>query len=245
MKRQKNFDPETPPDNFALRAGRPASRQVYEYLRREILRGRIEPDTHLSEANLCHFFEISRQPVREALLRLSVDRLVRIFPQRGSVVTRISVPMVRQAQLIRESVEVEMLRRAIETCDAALLGTLETELTVQEAFVKAGEWERFYESDQRFHWLIFEHSSVSGVWEALESSRTQLDRVRQEDLRENDALEHLVAQHRAIFDGLAAGDPDIAITAMRNHIRRVLDSLSRAQARRPDHFEDIDPFMGG
>ena len=241
MKKQKLFDPEAAADPFTLRAGRPASAQVYEYLRTEILRGVIEPDTHLSEANLCHFFEVSRQPVREALLRLSVENLVRIYPQRGSVVTRISIPMVRQAQLIREAVEVEMVGRATEAREKEFLSALSTELEVQRTFANAGEWERFYESDQRFHRRIFEQSGVPGVWEALEGSRAQLDRVRQSDLQMEEALGLLVEQHGAIFDGISKGDAQQAIEAMRVHLRRVLDSLARAHGRAPDLFDDTEP----
>lgn len=241
MKKRTSFAPEASAEAFTLRHGRPASTQVYDYLRTEILRGGIAPDTQLSEANLCHFFEISRQPVREALLRLSGENLVRIYPQRGSIVTRISLPMVHQAQLIREAVEVEMVTRAIDHRTAAFLTALETELEVQRAFVHAREWERFYESDQRFHRRIFEQSGVPGVWEALEASRAQLDRVRQADLKVEDALGDLVDQHRAIFDGIASGSAPRAVAAMRVHVRRVLESLSRAQRSAPQFFDETDP----
>ncbi|WP_227286914.1 MULTISPECIES: GntR family transcriptional regulator [Paracoccaceae] len=245
MKKQKNFTPDATGEGFTLRTGQPASLQVYRYLRYEILRGGIEPDTHLSEANLCHYFEVSRQPVREALLRLSVENLVRIYPQRGSVVTRISVPMVHQAQLIREAVEVEMVRRAVDARDTGLLRALDTELEVQNTYAKAGQWARFFESDQRFHQLIFEKSGVAGVWEALESSHAQLDRVRQADLQMEEVMGLLVDQHRSIFDGIAAGDAPRAVQAMQQHLRRVLESLTRARARAPELFDDVDPALEG
>lgn len=245
MKKQKTFTPEATIDPFTLRAGRPASLQVYECLKTEILRGGIEPDTHLSEANLCHFFGVSRQPVREALLRLSMENLVHIFPQRGSIVTRISVPMVRQAQLIRESVEVEMVRRATEARDDALLAALKTELEVQSTFANAGQWVRFFDSDQRFHRRIIEQAGVPGVWEALESSRAQLDRVRHVDLQFGESLMLLVKQHRTIFEGIAAGDADRAADAMKTHLRRVLESLGRASSRAPHLFDSTDPAANG
>lgn len=244
MRKQKIFDPEAPQNGFMLRAGRPASGQVYEYLRGEILRGRIEPDTHLSEANLCHFFEVSRQPVREALLRLSVDALVNIYPQRGSVVTKISVPLVRQAQLVREAVEVEMVRRAMERKDPKLLVALETELAVQRTFAKANQWERFFQSDQAFHRHIFESSGTYGVWESLEGTRAQLDRVRHADLQGSIVLQLLVDQHTKVFECIADSDFDGATDAMRVHLRRVLESLDRAYKHSTDHFEGMETPNG-
>ena len=224
-------------EGFSLGTDRPASAQVFAYLRARIIRGDIPPGTTLSEARLCVFFRVSRQPVREALVRLSAENLVQVFPQRGSVVTRISVPMIYQAQLIREAVEVETVTRAIRRRTAAFAARLEAELKIQQTFRECWDVERFFQSDQNFHRTICEQSGTGGVWESLEASRAQLDRARQIELQTRESLGILIEQHTAIYDAIMAGDTAGAVAAMRTHLRRVIAGLPDIVAQVPDHFE--------
>jgi DNA-binding GntR family transcriptional regulator len=61
--------------------------RVYGILRDEILRMRLAPGTPLDEIGLAERFNLSRSPIREALVRLSGDGLVQILPNRSTVVT--------------------------------------------------------------------------------------------------------------------------------------------------------------
>lgn len=61
--------------------------RVYGILRDEILRMRLAPGTPLDEIGLAERFNLSRSPIREALVRLSADGLVQILPNRSTVVT--------------------------------------------------------------------------------------------------------------------------------------------------------------
>ncbi len=224
-------------DPFVLGTERPASVQVFEFLRTQVIKGRIVPGTALSEAGLCRHFGVSRQPVREALLRLSMEDLVEVYPQRGSVVTKISVPMIYRAQLVREAVEVETLSRAIERQTPKFIAALRTELKLQQAFAEAHDIERFFVSDQAFHRTICEQSGVHGVWETLETSRAQLDRARHVELMDREPLGLLIEQHEAILGGIVARDRPDATDAMRTHLRRVIDVIDGSVARFPDLFD--------
>lgn len=227
-------------EDFVLETDRPASHQVHDFLRQEIITGRLAPGTALSEGTLCTHFGVSRQPVREALLRLSMQSLVRVYPQRGSVVTAISVPLVQRAQLIREAVEVEALRRAIERRDASFIADLRKELTLQRTYVEIGDIERFFRSDQRLHRRICDQSGVTGIWESLRMSRSQLDRARHAELEANKDLPVLIDQHEAIVAGIEAGDGDGAEAIMRKHLRRITLQLQRSVENAPHLFDHAD-----
>ncbi len=69
------------------RIARPtAAAQILAELRSAILAMRLPPGTPLVEKTLTERFGVSRTPVREALIRLSQERLVDIFPQAGTFV---------------------------------------------------------------------------------------------------------------------------------------------------------------
>src|SRR5579863_1494663 len=61
--------------------------RVYVTLRNEILTMKLAPGTHLDELGVAERFDVSRSPVREALVRLSAEGLVTILPNRGNIVT--------------------------------------------------------------------------------------------------------------------------------------------------------------
>ena len=71
--------------------GRRGALQVYDVLREEILWARIAPGSALDERDLAARFEVSRTPIREALLLLAGERLVQFLPNRTSIVAPFSL----------------------------------------------------------------------------------------------------------------------------------------------------------
>src|SRR3990172_8367427 len=88
--------------------------QIRAFLRREIITGRLPPRTALSEQELAKRFDVSRTPVREALIKLADENLVETFPQYGSFVSPITLSDVLDNQFVREAIECSAIERAIE-----------------------------------------------------------------------------------------------------------------------------------
>ena len=80
------------------------AQQVYDWLHDRILRGDLAPGARLSETEIAGQVGVSRQPVREAFIRLTAAGLAEVRPQRGTFIGRISVGAVLSARLIREAV---------------------------------------------------------------------------------------------------------------------------------------------
>src|ERR671918_331699 len=99
----------------------PMTRQVARTLRQAIVSMRIAPGEMLSEQDLAQRFGVSRSPVREALIKLSEAGLVRVLPQRGTQVVKISRKGVEDARFIREAVETAIVRDAAKKASPILL----------------------------------------------------------------------------------------------------------------------------
>ncbi len=67
-----------------LNPTQPVNQQIYRILRRDIVHCLIPPGTPLSEKEVSVRFAVSRQPVREAFIKLAENGLIQIRPQRGS-----------------------------------------------------------------------------------------------------------------------------------------------------------------
>ena len=89
-----------------LNPTQPVNQQIYRILRRDIVHCLIPPGTPLSEKEVSVRFDVSRQPVREAFIKLAENGLIQIRPQRGSYVNKISLSQVRNGCFVRQAIEI-------------------------------------------------------------------------------------------------------------------------------------------
>ena len=108
-----NFQPEAEAGTARQLDNRTLWEQVRDRLREDILAGRLEPGTELSEVALAKDFGTSRGPLREALGRLASEGLVTITPRRGAVVAQLSREEFIDAYQVREALETLAVRLAV------------------------------------------------------------------------------------------------------------------------------------
>ena len=103
------------PVNDSYRARRLATTPdlIAESLRDEILRGDFPPGAPLRQEELAGRFQVSRIPVRDALLRLEAQGLVHVYPNRGAFVISLSADEVREIYDMRILLEGDLIERAV------------------------------------------------------------------------------------------------------------------------------------
>ena len=215
-----------------------ARAQCYSLLRDAIVALRLPPGTKVSDIELARELQVSRTPIREALLQLSDEGLVDVRPQAGTFVSRISVAAVREAQFVREALEVAAVQAAGRRVDDAELDGLEANVAAQREAADAGDAERFYELDEELHRLLMQASGFPGVARVADRSRAHLNRVRLLSLPVPETIGRLVAQHAEIVESLRAGDVERAEAVLRKHLRAVLETLPSIVGEHPDFFVD-------
>ena len=82
---------------------------VYEALRKSILTLNLLPGTAISENEISQRFEVSRTPVREAFIQLAKESLLKIIPQKETLVSYIDLQRVEQEHFLRRSLETSVL----------------------------------------------------------------------------------------------------------------------------------------
>src|SRR5438105_14945779 len=97
---------------------------LYENLRCVILPCRFAPGDDMREQDLAERYAVSRQPVREALLRLEREHLVTVQPRQGYRVNPISLADARDLLRFRLALEPACVAEPIETATAAVLKSL-------------------------------------------------------------------------------------------------------------------------
>ncbi|MFC3168770.1 MULTISPECIES: GntR family transcriptional regulator [Paracoccus] len=211
--------------------------QVHDWLRKRVQRGDLPPGMRISETEVAAAIGISRQPVREAFIRLASDGLAEVRPQRGTYISRISVSAVLSARFIREAVEADLARAVAEAGPRDMLDRMADEIARQHRADEAGNVEEFIDSDDRFHHLLAQAAGQDAVWADLERLKAQMNRLRHLSMRVFDRS-FTIGQHQAILDALRQGDPDAAEAAMRTHLRQMLAEVPQMAAAQPDCFTD-------
>ena len=161
-----------------LNISEPVNQQVYRTLRRAIITCQVLPGILLSEKDISTQFNVSRQPVREAFIKLAEAGLVKILPQRGTFVTKISVKKVIDGQFIREAVECAIIKRAAQEISDADLLLLEQNLKEQIDANKRKDIRYFLEKDDEFHQILMNVVDCPMAWETVENIKAMMDRVR-------------------------------------------------------------------
>ncbi len=215
----------------------PIARRVFTALRAAIVSMRFAPGQALSEKDVADMLGVSRQPVREAFIKLQEAGLVSIRPQRGTFVVKISAKQVYDVRFVREAIEVQVARRASEICRPADLDALNANLHAQRQLLEGGDGAAFLTLDESFHRLLAQAADCHYAWKVVEDMKAQMDRVRYLSLPQATPINRLVDQHAMIVDAIAKADPGAAERAVRVHMREILTSLPSLEQQYPEMFE--------
>ncbi len=212
--------------------------EVFTVLHDDIAALRLLPGDKLSEVDVAARLEVSRQPVREAFIRLDGLGLVQVRPQKATEVCRFSLNSIRHARFVRCAIEVEIVREACTGGMALVEGALEQNLERQRRALDAGRTERFHELDHDFHRLLCRAAGRLAVFDTLSGMRVETDRLCLLSLGERAERELVHEDHVNIVECARAGNARAATKRMRAHLARLDSVIDAVRARHPEYFAD-------
>jgi GntR family transcriptional regulator, rspAB operon transcriptional repressor len=221
----------------SLAPSEPLAPQIVRILARRIVTNALAPGERLSENEISSSLGVSRQPVREAFIRLGESGLVRALPQRGTEVTKIDIHSVNSGRFLREAVEVAVIGEAARHGAASTVDQMDRVLEAQGLAIKAVDHVGFLALDDDLHALFARSIGREGVWRLMQHVKLQMDRVRYLSLPDATPGDLLLKQHAAIIAAVRAHNPARAEAAMREHLSEVLSSLPRLVKKMPHYFD--------
>jgi DNA-binding GntR family transcriptional regulator len=227
------------------RRGRPpqratASSRIYSELRSELVAMRRRPGEAISESEIALRYGVSRTPVREAILKLSDEGLLDVFPQSGIFVSRIPLAALPEAIIIRRALEETTARLAAERATASQVLQLHAIVERQREADKAGDRVAFHQADELFHATIADVAGHPGIWTLIQHVKVHVDRYRQLTLPVTGRMTQVIAEHEPILAAIEARDPQGAGIAMERHLDRLLRDISETQHTNPEFFASTE-----
>lgn len=221
-----------------IKAGLPKTPQVYDVIRHAIVSLAFPPGAPINEKLICERLEISRTPVREALIQLHAENLVHVVPNSGTFVSPIDLQRLFDGQLVRDALETRVVQFAARKATPAFVRSLDFNMHQQRVLAAEADYDQFYELDEGMHRAICEFGASAEVWKIVYSAKAHLDRVRRLAYPERDHLRIVLGEHEEILEALRARDPDAARQAMQAHLDRVFLTIRHLMDQRPDYFAE-------
>ncbi|GAA4771913.1 MULTISPECIES: GntR family transcriptional regulator [Streptomyces] len=201
----------------------PAAERVYAHVKQAVLDREYAGGTLLTEGELADAVGVSRTPVREALLKLEVEGLIKLYPKKGALVLAVSAQEIADVVETRLLVEEFAVRKAVPA-PPYLLARLEELLGEQRRHAEAGDLAAFAASDRCFHAEIVRHAGneiISKLYDQLRDRQLRMGVAIMRALP--DRITRNREEHSELLEFIRAGDADGAAECVRRHLGRVKD----------------------
>ncbi len=195
------------------------SEQLRDRIEERIISGHYAPGTRLDEVDLASTFNVSRTPIREALIQLSAAGLIEIRPRRGAVVSEFSPARLTQMFDVMAEMEAICARRAaLNATDEDRQKLLEAHKASEDA-VKDKDPDRYYRLNEQFHMAIYAASHNEFLAEQTALLHRRLHPYRRLQLRSPNRIEKSFAEHQRVLEAILTGEANGAAERIQDHVR--------------------------
>lgn len=199
---------------------------VADDLRRRILAGEFPGGTQLRQDALAQDYDVSRIPVREALLALESEGLVEFHPHRGAFTTELSVAKIRELFELRVLLETYILRRAIDHLTDQDLDKAEaTLLRYDEALNSGGQIDNWSEYNFAFHEALYAPADLPETLALISQLNTKSDRYIRMQLLYTQEIEKAEQEHHQLFALARERQVEAACELLKKHIYEACEGI--------------------
>lgn len=204
-------------------------------IRNNIIALKLKPGSSVSDNELARELGMSRTPVREALQELQKINLIKVFPQRGSVISDIDFDIVEETVFLRRVLEKAVVEELCDCITGEKLQELEKNIKLQEFYLDNRSPEKTLELDNEFHKSLFVMCNKVRLYNLLEGMLGHFDRIRTLSLYSVKDIK-IVADHKAIINAVRLNDKKLAGDFIIKHLSRYKLDQKEIMENYPEFF---------
>ena len=191
--------------------------QVFDKLENDIIQGVYHRGEILTELKLVEQLGVSRTPIREALRRLEMERLIE-DSGKGSVVLGITQEDLIDIMNIRQHVEGLATAYATKRMTSEMRKELEHVVSLQDYYCNNEDWEHLHQLDDKFHQLVCNFSGSTVIQDTVLPLHRKSKRYRKAAVENTERSRQMVREHREIYEAIIQGDAELAEKLTADHI---------------------------
>jgi DNA-binding GntR family transcriptional regulator len=208
---------------------------IAERLKAAILSGHFEPGERLGEERLAARMQVSRGPIREALVQLERQGIVVIKRNKGAFVAQLTREDLDELYTLRRAIELLAMQRATRLATDRDLFQMQKLVDEIAAHHRLGITEQIAaDLDLRFHDLIYQAARHRRLNEAWQMMRPQIHiLLLSRNVAHEDFRDMVVVAHQDIVDAIRNRDESAGMVLLESHLGgsygRVVESLERRE----------------
>ncbi len=190
--------------------------QVYDYLRQQFQRHRLQPGAVINMEATARKLGISKTPLRDALIQLEMEGFVTISPRRGIFVNALPLEEIREFYQVIGALESAALQQAFPRLGAPGIKKMDLLNRQMQKAIDAEEFDLFYQKNLLFHECFIELCGNKNLERIVGNLKKRLYDFPQKRQWIKEWEQASIGEHQEIVDFLAAGDAQSAALFLRD-----------------------------
>lgn len=226
-------------EKITTKKNRPQGRSVAYFMLKDAIQYlELMPGTILVESELIAKTGLGRTPIREALIRLSEEMLVNIFPQSGTYVAPISFELASEVAYMRHLLDRDV---CLSLCakKAKIRDILDEQFYFMRTAIKRDEVGEYIKQDNNLHAKIFQYAGHAMIWDIISNSRAHYNRVLMLDLKVSGKMEASYEEHEQMVACIENGESEKLDQILDKHHDHNMDDKFKDEIRdhNPEYFK--------
>ncbi|MEF3329722.1 MULTISPECIES: GntR family transcriptional regulator [Oceanobacillus] len=207
---------------------------IYNNLKDIILNNNFPSTDYITEQTLAKKLEVSRTPLREAMLDLVNEDLIEFKPRKGYKVRTHTEKEVQQIFLLREVIETEIISPIFNNITDKNIIKLKSIVEQQKELAESGDSYGFMKLDKEFHRQMFLIADYNIFLKSYDVFHNLTILIGSQAIRKKGRMEEVIQEHNQIIKGLEQKDKEIVENAIRYHLSRTKNMYTDVQNKETD-----------
>lgn len=216
---------------------------VYRILKDNILKLKLEPGEKISEVKIKNIFKVSRSPIREAIVRLTDESLIDVFPQKGTYISLLDQKIIENSLFMRAAIEKEIMKIVCSKDFNAngLINNLENIFAEQKKIsnndMKQENIELFFNLNEEFHKIIYKYVDKEIIFEKIRSFDNHYSRFHLLESISKTNVHFAIEQHKKTIEAIKSKNYKILCKVEENLLDNYRVKLKTVYNLYPHYFK--------
>lgn len=198
---------------------------AYEKIKESILEEAYEPGSFLSERELIGILQMSKTPIKSALVRLETEGFVTVSSKQGIIINPLSVEKMIDIYNLRIALETYVCHQITGKLIDEHIKKIEDNLTETKQCVSTLDVKGFTNYDHAFHLILCEISGNQEIYKILLNYQDHLRRITLKHLRKDPKrMKRFYEEHIEIFEQIKAGSLE-SVSSIKIHLQKSKEQL--------------------
>jgi Transcriptional regulators len=216
-----------------------AGESVYSFLRKKIIELEIKPGELININELSEYLNVSRSPIRDALMQLEKEGLVTTVAKKGTTVSKIHIQRVKDERFLRACIEEKIIEEFLEVYTDNHIEKIKAIIEEQRIAAKSNNSRDFLRLDDVFHSIFFDYTDRLFCLDVVQNMSGHYSRIRLLSLSESDIMLATLKQHEEILQLILDKNLNALKKFLIQHITEKKSEVCHLTSKYPDLFMGI------